>query len=170
MTDFYFYEEIACKLMCIDPPLLFVKTKVSEVVYARMMCMVFRNEYLKMGFRIAAERYNRDRTTAIHAIKVIKDYADTKHQNYKIWNEFIFFCKKEMIEINDHKKKEFLFGNMLDETISNQGFENYKQECYDLFIRFSKIILDPEIEESAIKDLLSQVHIKVLELNHLYNE
>lgn len=167
MKDYFFYEHIAARLTGIKPEALFARSKQGLIPFARMMCCVYRSMTLKMTNFESTARYGLDHSTINNAKKRINEYQQTRDSRYGIWLEFLKQCKQEMYSVND-KQPDYLFAAMLNDRISQVGFEQYKVECTRIFEQLCYCLNNPECEEQFMKSMLEKASEKIVELKHLW--
>lgn len=96
--NYYYYEIIGAELFGIDPAMLFVETRKTEVVRCRQLMMKYRKEVLNYSLAVSANRYGLDHATAIHAIKKINSFCQIYKDFWALIEEFNNRCRKEYKE------------------------------------------------------------------------
>jgi len=71
----------------ISPRLMMSKSRQRELVLARNMCMYVMKTYFNMTLKEVGLAFNRDHTTAIHAIRMFKQDREVNEHYQKIYDE-----------------------------------------------------------------------------------
>jgi len=112
MTETNRFDDIK-KIICAGEKIPFQslinKNRKKEIVYARQLIMYF-SRILKVGsLSFIGNKFHKDHSTVLHAIKVIKNYIDTDREKR---NRIELYFKK----INDIERAEELKRQMLAMT------------------------------------------------------
>lgn len=87
--DIHYYETIAAEINGIKPESIFIRTRKTEILTARQMCIYYRKKVLRLTNAIAAGRYGLDHSTANHAIRAMDDHRETNKQFSGVFDDFI---------------------------------------------------------------------------------
>lgn len=164
--EILFYERIAGNICGVNPELLFVETRKSEVALARQFCMSLRMERLKFTCEKAAERYGKDHSTALYAKKSINNYKFTKDNRYQMYLQFVSQCLKEPLHMYEYNSVGEV-SSLVHEKVQRMGYSEFISDASDLFIKMSGVLLS-ESNDNIVKQMLEECHAKILELKYLY--
>ena len=89
MDNIHYYEIVAADINSIRPEHIFIRTRKTEILTARQMCIYYRKRVLKLTNAISAGRYGLDHSTANHSVKAIDDQRETSKQFSSVFDDFM---------------------------------------------------------------------------------